>query len=304
MDEFKSKNELRLNSNERFKKKNSSVPKVPVSKQHLVIGIGILLLLISLGLTFKSPLPTNSVEPTIKNVGNRNIVLPGSYSNSVGDNHDTSILKEMSIPSIGGAPPNSTLVIVPNNPQQMEITNNTTNMLSQKEKQANGGTVYMNGQDSSSTLAVPLVTERDTQHQLSLSTPKKLSPKTRHESKQTTPIVLNLDPQNTSEISTNSIQSAPANYYTLQLSSASQPTTLNAYVCKQKLSQYWIYETRRNGTPWYVLVKGVYPSLSQAKNAITRLPINVQAQKPWVRKIGEVKQDKIKIIPESNLKVP
>ncbi|OZI14279.1 hypothetical protein CE195_09735 [Sodalis-like symbiont of Philaenus spumarius] len=88
-----------------------------------------------------------------------------------------------------------------------------------------------------------------------------------------------------------SIQSAPAGYYTLQLSSASQPATLNAYARQQKLYHYWVYQTRRDGKPWYVLVNGVYPSLSQAKNAVAQLPADVQAKKPWARQIGQVKKD-------------
>ncbi len=91
-----------------------------------------------------------------------------------------------------------------------------------------------------------------------------------------------------------SIQSAPAGYYTVQISSASQATTLNAYAKKQQLSQYWVYETRRDGKPWYVLVSGVYPSSAQAKSAVAQLPADIQAKKPWAREIGQVKQDQNK----------
>lgn len=91
-----------------------------------------------------------------------------------------------------------------------------------------------------------------------------------------------------------SIQSAPAGFYTLQLSSASQAATLNAYAQKQQLSQYWVYETRRAGKPWYVLVSGVYPTSTQAKSAVAQLPVDIQANKPWARQIGQVKQDQNK----------
>src|SRR5476649_1409434 len=91
-----------------------------------------------------------------------------------------------------------------------------------------------------------------------------------------------------------SIQSAPVGFYTVQISSASQAGTLNAYAKKQQLSQYWVYETRREGKPWYVLVSGVYPSATQAKSAVAQLPADIQAKKPWARDIGQVKQDQSK----------
>jgi DamX protein len=80
----------------------------------------------------------------------------------------------------------------------------------------------------------------------------------------------------------------------LQLSSASQAATLNAYAQKQQLSQYWVYETRREGKPWFVLVSGVYPTSTQAKSAVAQLPVDIQANKPWARQIGQVKQDQNK----------
>ncbi|WP_413726445.1 SPOR domain-containing protein [Sodalis sp. RH16] len=103
-----------------------------------------------------------------------------------------------------------------------------------------------------------------------------------------------LAPATPAHASSGAIQTAPAGFYTLQLSSASQAATLNAYARKQQLSQYWVYETRREGKPWYVLVSGVYPTSSQAKSAVAQLPADVQANKPWARQIGQVKQDQNK----------
>ncbi|WP_213993264.1 SPOR domain-containing protein [Sodalis sp. dw_96] len=103
-----------------------------------------------------------------------------------------------------------------------------------------------------------------------------------------------LAPATPAHASTGAIQTAPAGFYTLQLSSASQAATLNAYAHKQQLSQYWVYETRREGKPWYVLVSGVYSSSSQAKSAVAQLPAGIQANKPWARQIGQVKQDQNK----------
>ncbi|MGP4123251.1 MAG: SPOR domain-containing protein [Sodalis sp. (in: enterobacteria)] len=70
-----------------------------------------------------------------------------------------------------------------------------------------------------------------------------------------------------------------------------QPDRLNNYARQQRLTHYWVYQTRRDGKPWYVLVSGVYPSLLQAKNAMSQLSSDMQTKKPWVRQIGQVKKD-------------
>ncbi|WP_272659765.1 SPOR domain-containing protein, partial [Providencia sp. PROV112] len=87
------------------------------------------------------------------------------------------------------------------------------------------------------------------------------------------------------------IMSAPAGSYTLQLSSASRSDTLEAFAKENKLANYKVYKTIRNGQTWYVLIHGNYSSVTDAKNAIGTLPAAVQAKKPWVRNMKQVKQD-------------
>lgn len=88
-----------------------------------------------------------------------------------------------------------------------------------------------------------------------------------------------------------SLQSAPASHYTLQLSSASRSDTLNAYAKQQKLQNYQVYATQRDGKAWYVLVSGNYASAAEAKRAIATLPADVQAKKPWAKPVRQVQQD-------------
>ncbi|MBA0168684.1 MULTISPECIES: SPOR domain-containing protein [Pectobacterium] len=88
-----------------------------------------------------------------------------------------------------------------------------------------------------------------------------------------------------------SVQNAPASHFTLQLSSASRADTLKAYAKQNNLTHSWVYETKRDGKSWYVLVTGVYASSAEAKQAIATLPAEVQAKKPWVKPIRQVKQD-------------
>ena len=94
--------------------------------------------------------------------------------------------------------------------------------------------------------------------------------------------------------STSAIKSAPGTHFTLQLSGASQSNTLNAFAKQQGLKNYLVYQTARDGKPWFVLVSGNYASSAEAKRAISRLPAEVQAKKPWVKPVHQVQQDQKK----------
>lgn len=88
-----------------------------------------------------------------------------------------------------------------------------------------------------------------------------------------------------------SLKSAPSNNYTLQLSSSSNYDNLNSWAKKSNLKNYVVYQTSRNGLPWYVLVSGVYASKDEAKRAVSALPADVQAKNPWAKPIHQVQAD-------------
>ncbi|WP_230353499.1 cell division protein DamX [Lelliottia sp. WAP21] len=88
-----------------------------------------------------------------------------------------------------------------------------------------------------------------------------------------------------------SLKSAPSNNYTLQLSSSSNYDNLNSWAKKSNLKNYVVYQTSRNGQPWYVLVSGVYASKDEAKRAVSALPADVQAKNPWAKPIHQVQAD-------------
>ncbi len=87
------------------------------------------------------------------------------------------------------------------------------------------------------------------------------------------------------------LQSAPSGHYTLQLSSSSNYNNLSAWAKKENLQDYVVYQTVRNGKPWYVLVKGVYASKDAAKSAVASLPSGVQARNPWTKPVAQVQSD-------------
>jgi Uncharacterized protein conserved in bacteria len=89
----------------------------------------------------------------------------------------------------------------------------------------------------------------------------------------------------------NSLKSAPGGHYTLQLSSSSNYDNLNGWAKKENLKNFVVYQTTRNGQPWYVLVSGVYASKDDAKRAVTTLPADVQAKNPWAKPLHQVQSD-------------
>ncbi|KTX91822.1 cell division protein DamX [Salmonella enterica] len=87
------------------------------------------------------------------------------------------------------------------------------------------------------------------------------------------------------------LKSAPSSHYTLQLSSSSNYDNLNGWAKKENLKNYVVYETTRNGQPWYVLVTGMYASKEDAKRAVSTLPADVQAKTPWAKPLHQVQAD-------------
>ncbi|EBK0873352.1 cell division protein DamX [Salmonella enterica] len=87
------------------------------------------------------------------------------------------------------------------------------------------------------------------------------------------------------------LKSAPSSRYTLQLSSSSNYDNLNGWAKKENLKNYVVYETTRNGQPWYVLVTGMYASKEDAKRAVSTLPADVQAKNPWAKPLHQVQAD-------------
>ncbi|HFW2712698.1 TPA: cell division protein DamX [Salmonella enterica subsp. enterica serovar Aberdeen] len=87
------------------------------------------------------------------------------------------------------------------------------------------------------------------------------------------------------------LKSASSSHYTLQLSSSSNYDNLNGWAKKENLKNYVVYETTRNGQPWYVLVTGMYASKEDAKRAVSTLPADVQAKNPWAKPLHQVQAD-------------
>ncbi len=87
------------------------------------------------------------------------------------------------------------------------------------------------------------------------------------------------------------LKNLPSGNVTIQLSGASRYDSLATYAKQNELTHYWIYETQRNGNPWYVLIMGNYPNSSSANKAIADLPEKIRNNKPWVKSIRQVHKE-------------
>lgn len=83
------------------------------------------------------------------------------------------------------------------------------------------------------------------------------------------------------------------NRYTLQIVAGSDKQKI-IEVSKALVDRYWIYQTSRDGMPWYVLITGDYASSEQAIEAAKILPAQVKAAKPFAKSFGTVKQEMLR----------
>lgn len=311
MDEFNTEDDLKPDTSDRRSTRRrsasrSQAPRFAISRQHLMIAIGILvlvLLILGIGSALKAPTPQESSQQA----GNaKEITLGGnptengSASSAAANAPASGQPQDISVPPIASTPTQAEPVQAPADQQRVDLPGNMTDALSQQQDQVNaasGGMVQ-----GGSTLptdpatlapssvapapqvapAKPAATHSRPQSHAAApqSAPAKSAP-ARSSSAASGGIVA----------SGGAIQGAPASHYTLQLSSASRSDTLNAFARQQKLTHYQVYQTTRDGKPWYVLISGNYASSAEAKQAIARLPADVQAKKPWVKPVRQVQQD-------------
>ncbi|KPD03739.1 inner membrane bile resistance protein [Moellerella wisconsensis ATCC 35017] len=264
-------------------------PKLTVSRQHIMIGVGVLvLLLLIIAISSALKAPTEHEKQQANTTTERNIDL--SSSSSLANNPTQGQPQEVTMPPISGTPTQNQL---PSQRQDLgervEIPGDVADALHQGQNLP-----VVNQQQTLPPQVVqpvtPAVTPKTTQPVKSTKTDTK--PQTITEKKPVTPAK-----QATSSINGGQggkLMAAPVTNYTLQLSSASRSDTLNAFAKQNKLTDYTVYKTVRNGQTWYVLIHGNYRSVNEAKNAIATLPSAVQAKKPWVRNMKQVQQDQKK----------
>lgn len=328
MDEFKPDDELKPDTSDRRpprSRKTSSLPKVSVSRQHMMMGVGILVLLLlvlGIGSALKSPNSPSgqsAQQPAAGNPasGEKNIDLSGTSSmsgqtagqpSSAGQSTSP---QELSAPQIASTPTEAPPLATPQNQQRVELPGDLNNALNNQQGQVDAASQAGMGSSSlptgqatvggSGSRQTPAKTA-NAPHQNSSAT-QQITPPAAHKPAAHRPTVKESRPATTASHSAapavrspatsgaSASTAKPGGNYTLQLSSASRSDTLNAWAKKQNLSSYHVYQTTRNGQPWYVLVSGSYKTSAEAKRAVSTLPAEVRAQNPWVKPVSQVKKE-------------
>ncbi|WP_409158763.1 SPOR domain-containing protein [Pectobacterium sp. B2J-2] len=311
------------------KSSNFKVPKIALSRQHLMIGIGIVvlvLLIVGIGSALQAPSQPQTSQTQNQASGERNIDLSSSSSMTSGaipssqgespaavsgDASQSQLSGQassqmptspqtLSAPPISGTPTDAQVQPPVAGQQRIELPGNITDALSQQQGRVSE---FSQGATGNSTLPTAPATVAPTGKTSAASSAKNSHTTTPAHANNAKPAA-NSAPKApvASKPAANakaapaagqnvSVQNAPASHFTLQLSSASRADTLKAYAKQNNLTHSWVYETKRDGKSWYVLVTGVYASSAEAKQAIATLPADVQAKKPWVKPIRQVKQD-------------
>ncbi|QHM77171.1 Cell division protein DamX [Mixta theicola] len=310
-------------------RKTSSAPKTPASRQRMMMGIGVLvllLLIIGIGSALNGPDADKTARQpasgtTAGGGGNeKNIDLSGSSAMSgqggsasgnaaSGETASTSP-QPISVPPVSSTPTQAAPLEAPQGQQRVELPGDLNSALSSQQGQVDAAAQGAIGSSSLPTAPATVSGNSGVNNSASVgrsaAAPRQNSAKpaqTHKPAASQTSARQNAAPaakQNSKPAgsATHSSSAAgkassgvPGGSYTLQLSSASRADTLNAWAKKQNLNNYHVYQTTRNGQPWYVLVSGSYATPADAKRAVSSLPAEVQAQKPWIKPVSQVKKE-------------
>lgn len=302
-DDFES-DEMKPDVSDRVARRERSKPQksATVSRQHIKIGIGILVLLLLIFLVssaLKGPATPQNTGPREVNLG----TTPAQTTETPPANN-TNTPQEITPPPISGTPTESQPLPSSPNQQRVEIPGEITDALTAQQEQLNrlketempgsSGSPTVSEQQPGSTSVKP--TTPNTQPPATTTRPAAQTKPPVTPTKTTTPKTTETPAASTAKGSTapgtvSALSSIPASRVTLQVSSASRSDTLLAFAKKNNMTDYWVYSTRRDGKPWFVLVTGSYASAAEARSALSGMSKDVQANKPWVRSMQQVHQD-------------
>jgi DamX protein len=80
-------------------------------------------------------------------------------------------------------------------------------------------------------------------------------------------------------------------HYTLQLVAGTREETIEKFIRQHHLhDRLALYQTTRNGKPWYGLVYGIYPNKQAAIDARSQLPPKLRRVQPWVRPLADIQK--------------
>jgi len=347
---------------ERRPRKRKAAPAKPASRQYIMMGLGVLvllLLIIGVGSALKAPSsnPADQRASTEKSVdlsGNAADQANGTQP-APGTTSAENTQQEISLPPVASTPTQGQALATPEGQQRVEVQGDLNNALTQQQNQQQVNNVVVNSTLPTEPATVAPIRGATGQQQTAATetAPRQTKPAQHQERKQTViepkrevkpqpvakaetpkavaqpkhtetaasapakaPTATATSPKATatpaptataaapaaaapaatastgkSSGNVSSLKSASSSNYTLQLSSSSNYDNLNSWAKKTNLKNFVVYETTRNGQPWYVLVSGVYASKDEAKRAVATLPADVQAKNPWAKPIRQVQSD-------------
>lgn len=83
----------------------------------------------------------------------------------------------------------------------------------------------------------------------------------------------------------------PRSRYTVQLFASFNEGAVQAFMARHRGTEMKVFRTVREDLPWYVAVTGMYRNRDEAKAAVARLPLDLQALKPWARSLQGVQDE-------------
>ncbi|MFP5594536.1 cell division protein DamX [Kluyvera sp. 142486] len=346
----------------RPRKRKAAAPRKPASRQYVMMGLGVvvlLVLIVGIGSALKAPSSNDqsaSSEKSISLSGDANTDQANNAAQPAQQN-TPSQQQDVSLPPISTTPTQGQENAAPDGQQRVEVQGDLNSALTQQQGQIDSAVVNSTLPTEPATVAPirngarPAVTAPEAPRQTAtaprperkhtvietkpqpMATVKTPAPTAQTKPVETKPAVT--APKHTETAATaapvkapvtataaakpaatttaptataataapaaaatgksagdvNALKTASGSHYTLQLSSSSNYDNLNGWAKKENLKNYVVYETSRNGQPWYVLVSGIYASKDDAKHAVTTLPADVQAKNPWAKPLHQVQTD-------------
>ena len=371
MDEFQPEDELKPDASDRPAARNrkpSAGPKLPVSKQHIMIAVGILvllLLILGIGSALKSPSGHAPAAPASSSgSAGKDIDLSGTSAMSgqsapasaaatetpsdteTPANNASAGSNTIAMPAISSTPSQAAAGTAPADQQRITVAGGINSALNNTQVPAESAAATTSlplapaTLDRSGKLANPIpatgqtgnlnapankpsvvhrtpqnsasqanerktvAAERERQRENRRSAERRRTEEQRRavqqrqaaEQKKTAPPVASATVRKHEPVppvtrAADPARQLPAGQYTLQLSGATHEAALNTWAKQQQLGSYHIYQTQRNGQPWFVLVSGSYATPAKAKRAISALPDAVRAKSPWVKPVSQVKKE-------------
>lgn len=330
-------------------RKKSVRQKRPITRQYLMIGTGILvLLLLIFGIGSALKAPSTSTDTASQPSGTeKNIDLSVEHENNATTPEEPAVIsqsQDFSIPPISSTPTQAQNIPQPEGQQRIELQGDLGSSLTQQQGQIENvvtrstlpmepatvvavpGSKTTGSRPERKTAVIEPVQKAPTRSQATTHTESKPAPARRSEPtpaparrSEPTPAPARTVPvqpapvvqapavkapavqaqtkpaapaaSSTVQGNTQAIKNAAAGSYTLQLNASSNSANLNAWAKKENLQNYVVYQTSRNGQPWYVMVSGIYATKAEAERAVSGLPAGVQSNKPWTKPIRQVQSE-------------